>query len=349
MRISSNPHVLVIRLSAMGDVAMTVPVLQQFCKTHPSAKVTVLTKAHFSPIFRGISGVSVHPALVKDRHKGLKGLWLLFVELRQLKITHVADLHFVLRSRIIGLFFRFAGVPVQVLDKDRRERKRLTRYPYKEFFPIKPMFERHVEVFHKLGFHLNCDPPSFLKPLPLSRNVGQIFKKNGRYKIGIAPFAAYSSKAYPLAMMVKVIGQLIKMAKIDVFLFGGGASERQLLEDVARGFPEQVSSVVGLFSLDQELELISNLDVMLAMDSGNGHLAANYGVPVVTVWGVTHPYAGFAPFGQPLEYSVLPDRKIFPAIPTSIYGKKYPEGYENAIGTISPNDIVEKVIQVLSI
>ena len=58
------------------------------------------------------------------------------------------------------------------------------------------------------------------------------------------------------------------------------------------------------------------------MDSGNGHLAAMYGIPVITVWGVTHPYAGFAPFLQPEENSITADREQFPLIPTSVYGNK---------------------------
>ena len=98
----------------------------------------------------------------------------------------------------------------------------------------------------------------------------------------------------------------------------------------------------------EELQLISNLDLMLAMDSGNGHLAAIYGVPTITIWGITHPYAGFAPFGQPEENSLLADRTKFPFIPTSIYGNKMPDGYENAMETIHPDKILEKIIELTS-
>ena len=65
--------------------------------------------------------------------------------------------------------------------------------------------------------------------------------------------------------------------------------------------------VAGKLSFSEELDTISNLDCMISMDSGNAHLAAMYGVKVITIWGVTHPFAGFAPFHQPKEYSLLPD------------------------------------------
>ena len=83
------------------------------------------------------------------------------------------------------------------------------------------------------------------------------------------------------------------------------------------------------------------------MDSGNSHNAAMLGVKVITVWGVTHPYAGFTPFNQPEDYALLADRKQFPLIPTSVYGNIFPEGYENAAGSVSVSDIISKVRDLL--
>lgn len=81
---------------------------------------------------------------------------------------------------------------------------------------------------------------------------------------------------------------------------------------------------------------------MLSMDSGNAHLAAMYGVPTVTLWGVTHPYAGFAPFNQE-AHCLLSDRKLYPAIPTSVYGNEVPEGYQEVMRTIIPEEVVAKI------
>ncbi|NRA93110.1 MAG: ADP-heptose--LPS heptosyltransferase RfaF, partial [Psychroserpens sp.] len=86
-----------------------------------------------------------------------------------------------------------------------------------------------------------------------------------------------------------------------------------------------------------------NLKLMVSMDSGNAHLAAMFGVKVITIWGVTHPYAGFYPFDQDTLLAVLADRKQFPKIPTSVYGNVLPEGYDNAIGSISVETIVKKI------
>jgi len=101
--------------------------------------------------------------------------------------------------------------------------------------------------------------------------------------------------------------------------------------------------VAGQLKFQQELQLISNLDIMLSMDSGNAHIAAMLGVKTITLWGATHPFTGFSPFNQPLENALVSDRNLFPKLPTSVYGNKIVEGYEEAMRTISVESVMEKI------
>src|SRR5690606_7834232 len=131
-----------------------------------------------------------------------------------------------------------------------------------------------------------------------------------------------------------------------IILFGGGKKETAILNTLENEF-ENIINTSGKFTLDDELDVISNLDVMLSMDSGNAHLAAMFGIKVVTIWGVTHPFAGFAPFNQPEDYALIADRNKFPKIPTSIYGNTYPKGYEHAAGSILPKIIIDKIKTII--
>ncbi len=164
--------------------------------------------------------------------------------------------------------------------------------------------------------------------------------------IGIAPFAAYTSKMYPLGLMAEVIRELDRLDKYRIFLFGGGKQEIKQLQNMEHPFAN-VSNVAGKLTFEEELALISNLDLMLSMDSGNGHMAAMYGVPVITLWGVTHPYAGFVPFNQPISNQLLADRNQYPLIPTSIYGNKFPKEYSEVMKTILPETVVSKIREIL--
>ena len=337
---SAATHILVIRFSAMGDVAMTVPVLRALTSQHPQVKITVVTRAFFKPFFEDIPNVEVYVTDLKGKHKGVLGLYKLSKELRTLDFDVVADLHNVLRSKILKLFF--FGKKVVQIDKGRAEKKALVSGEAVK--QLKTTHQRYVDVFNNLGFPVDLSQPKFTKAKPLTKAVLGLGINTNEALVGIAPFAAYESKMYPLENMEAVISELSKDYK--VILFGGGDREIEALNTFEAKY-DNVVSVAGKLSFKEELELISNLELMLAMDSGNGHLAAMFGVKVITIWGVTHPFAGFVPFNQPEDFQLTADRNQYPKIPTSIYGNKYPESYENAAGSIAVETIVSKVRSII--
>jgi ADP-heptose:LPS heptosyltransferase len=255
----------------------------------------------------------------------------------------IADLHSVLRTRILRLYLSFSGIPFRRLDKARAEKRALTRPSGKRWKPLMPTWRRYAAVFENLGMPLKPEPTDVL-PKAAVPKVFEALLKTGT-KIGLAPFAAHAGKCYPEASMQEVIRLLQAHDGVHIYLFGGGKQEVETL----KGWEQEYSnciSVAGYANLDAELDLISNLDLMVSMDSGNGHLAAMFGVPVLTLWGVTHPYAGFAPYGQTVEGSLTADRTEFPEIPTSIYGNKVPAGYEKAMESIAPEAVCARILQM---
>jgi ADP-heptose:LPS heptosyltransferase len=317
--------------------------LSAFAQQNPSVKLTVVSRPFFKPFFDGIPNVEFFAVDVKERHKGFFGLLKLYSDLKKLNIDAVADLHNVLRSQIIRTLFSLSGKKVAATDKGRADKKALTRAEKKVFQPVKTMVERHVETFKKLGFSVDLSLPNFPEKAILSEEILSISGKKDNFKcIGIAPFAQYESKVYPLDLMQKVIDNLAENGNYKLFLFGGGKEETEKLNTLAKQ-RENIVVVAGKLKFNQELQLISNLDVMLSMDSGNAHIAAMLGVKVITLWGATHPFAGFAPFNQPLENCLTADRNQYPLLPTSVYGNKKVEGYEDVMRSISVESIVEKI------
>ncbi|HBI00414.1 MAG TPA: glycosyltransferase family 9 protein [Flavobacterium sp.] len=345
---SKPKHILVIRLSAMGDVAMTVPVLRALVLQNTEVKITVVSRPFFKPFFEGIPNVDFFAVHLQNRHKGFFGLLRLFSDLKKLKIDAVADLHNVLRSKVVRVLFALSGKKVAFTDKGRAEKKALTSLTNKVFKPVKSMVERHTETFKELGFSIDLTNPQFPTKAVLSDEILKITGNKNQNWLGIAPFAQYQSKVYPLDLMQKVIDELATNNSIKIFLFGGGNEEIQKLNQLQNNH-SNVIVLAGKLKFNQELEVISNLDVMLSMDSGNAHIAAMLGVKVITLWGATHPYAGFSPFNQPLENCLVSDREKFPLLPTSIYGNKKVEGYEDVMRSILPEKIVFSVHSLLGI
>ncbi|MEL1246007.1 glycosyltransferase family 9 protein [Flavobacterium sp. DGU11] len=339
-------HILVIRLSAMGDVAMTVPVVRELIERHENVKVTVVSKAAYKPFFDDIPRVSFFEADTEGRHKGFFGLLRLYNELKSLRVYAVADLHNVLRSKVITKLFALRGKKTATVDKARKERAALTSLTNKVFEPLMSVSRRYAAVFEKLGFPVTLENPLFPEKQKLTLDLLELLGPKNEKWIGIAPFAQHRSKIYPRELMQQVITGLAANPGYKLMLFGGGKQETHTLKKYAEGL-DNVFVIAGKMNLKQELRLISNLDLMLSMDSGNAHIAAMFGVKVVTLWGATHPYTGFAPFNQPKDYAIVSDREKYPLLPTSVYGNKKVKGYDDAMKTILPGTVVNKINDIL--
>lgn len=345
--IKKPKHLMIIRLSALGDVAMTVPVVLALRQQYPALKITVVSRPFFSHFFAGIPDVDFVGIDFNKYKSGLPGLYEVYKDLSRVGIDAYADLHDVLRTKVIKFLFKWNKVSVVSLDKGRRARKQLTALKPKTIRPIKSILTRHTEVCEKLNLPIDLSQISLLDKGQISDSIVKYTGDKKSIWIGIAPFATYATKMYPLDLMEQVIKQLEK-ENLKVLLFGGGEKEIEKLETLATASKNSIN-MAGKLSFDRELTLISNLDLMLSMDSGNGHLAAMYGVPVITMWGNTHPYAGFIPFNQPLSNSLVPDLKTYPFLPTSIYGNKIIDNYEDCMKSISPESVVEKIKSLLGV
>ncbi len=329
----------------MGDVAMTVPVIKILAQTYPDLKITILSKILFKPFFEGIENVDFLEADIYGEHRRF-GLVKLVNEANALGIDAVADLHNVIRSKIITRLLKIKGIKIASIDKGRKEKKALVSSE-EEIFQLKTTHQRYADTFEKLGFQITLETKVVFIKKQLLPKLNALLGVEQKKLVGIAPFAAYQSKMYPLHLMAEVIAHLDKSNKYRIFLFGGGKMEIAKLKKLENPFAN-VTSVAEKLNFEEQLALISNLDLMVSMDSGNGHLAAMYGIPVITLWGVTHPFAGFTAFNQPEKNQILSDKKKFPLIPTSVYGNNFPNGYENVMETIKPLEVVEKIKEILN-
>ncbi len=310
--------ILVLRFSAMGDVAMTVPVLQEVVATYPEVSLVVVSRKAFEPFFDGIPRVAFHAFEPNTKHRGILGLFRLFKELKTHRAFALADLHENLRTRILRSLFRLTSTPIAILNKGRAEKKALTRKENKINIPLKSTFERYADVFASLGYPILLKNTLSRKPETLTQAILKQSGTKGNEKwIGVSPFAQHAQKVYPLDKMENV-STALALRGHRIFVFGGGKEEQKIAENWAKK-NKNITSLIGKLSLKEELTLISNLDVMLSMDSSGMHLASLKGIPVVSVWGATHPNAGFVGYGQTIQNCVQLDLSCRPC---SIYGNK---------------------------
>ena len=334
-------NVLLIRFSAIGDVAMTVPVVYSVAKAYPDKHFTMLSNIRFAPFFSGMpENVSFIGVDLKKDYHGFGAMLKLFFRLCKKHFDVVADLHGVLRTTALSIFFRLFFTRVSRIDKDRRSRKLLTRSKNKDLTPRLTSFDRYRIVLENLGFSFELNFHSIFgdKKADLSTIKDIIDDKDCPW-VGIAPFAAHKGKIYPLYLMEDVVAQIDSTILCRQFVFAYG-KERSLVEEWARKY-RSVEIIDPRLGLAGELTLISNMEVMLAMDSSNMHLASITATPVVSVWGATHPVAGFLGWGQKPEDCIQLE---MPCRPCSIYGKtKCIYGDYRCLTGIDPDSVFAKV------
>ncbi|MVM37810.1 glycosyl transferase [Spirosoma sp. HMF3257] len=347
-------QLLLLRFSAMGDVALLAPVVQAFTQRYPDAGITLVTRTKFAVFFEQFPSVRIIGADFDGRHKGVGGLVRLFNELRQLaSFAVVVDAHQNLRSGVLKSLFRLIGVPSVTLDKGRTEKKELTRKENKIRRRLPHSVERYAQVFDKAGYAIQPARP-FQFPLFTSSEVElasflnrQAITPNTLW-LGIAPFAQHEQKMWPFERFVPLLEKLYTDQPITIFLFGGGSAEIAQLETLRQKYP-QVILVAGQLSMAAELSLIHQLTGMLCMDSGNMHLAALSGVPVLSIWGATHPDAGFGPWGQGEEAILQIPTDVLPCRPCSVFGNTPCwRGDLACLNDISVEAVAERVRKVLN-
>ncbi len=342
-------RILIMRLSALGDVAMTVPVITSLALQYPQLEITVLSREQFKPLFNEMpSNVTFFGAQFHGAHRGIEGLNRLYAELKTKNFDYIADFHDVLRTKYLRMRFAVTGAGMERIDKERKAKRRLVRREDKVLVNLKSGFRRYADVLERLGFPVllnftsiygqGTGDFSIIEPITGKRPVDEKW-------IGIAPFAKHKGKVYPIELEEKVVAHFAQRPNTRVFLFGGGIHEKNILDGWVAKYPN-LTSMIGKLDMDKELNLISHLDVMLSMDSANMHLASIVNTPVVSVWGATHPYAGF------LGWKQLPVNCVqltMSCRPCSIFGDKpcYRGDYA-CLYDIRPEQVIQKVEGVLT-
>lgn len=344
-------HLLIIRFSAMGDVAMTVPVIYSLAQQYPQLRISVLSRPYAQAFFDNLApNVDFMAADLKHEYRKIRGLNKLYRRLTAKQFTAVADFHDTLRSKYLRMRFFMDRFKVAHIDKHRSEKRELIDHQNKVLKPIQSAFQNYADVLSELGYPIKLN---FNSIFPTNNEAfSSLIPKIGNYKenekwIGLAPFAAHTGKIYPLTQMEQTLqGLLKKYPTARIFLFGGSNQEKKVFLQWTKKYPSCTVVPTTLYSLQEELILMSRLDVMISMDSANMHLASLVNTPVVSIWGATHPYAGFMGWNQSIENAVQTD---LPCRPCSIYGEKPCRRKDYAcLYQIKPEQIIQQVDKILS-
>lgn len=306
---------------------MLASVFREFIHQNPDVQLIMVSRENFWDLFNGIPNL-IFKGIDVDDYKGFLGLRKLAKQLKsEFQPDYIADLHDVIRTKVLNKIFFRHRYKIYVLDKGKEEKEHLTDVWNIDKKPIRKTVERYADVLREMGFSLT-----------LSHQYQPAQKEKSG--IGFAPFAQHKGKVLPFEKSFEVARILSEHHKI--YFFGGGKKENEILRQWEKEIPNS-ESLAGKMTLKQELEKISELKVMISMDSANMHLASLAGTRCISVWGATHPYAGFLGYGQSEDDVV--QVKDLTCRPCSVFGdKECYRGDYACLEEITVKQIIDKVL-----
>jgi len=307
----------------MGDVAMTLPVLKGLLNQNNKLTITLATRPLFLPFFENIPRLHVFECDFQNKYKGFSGILRLFRDLKSLSYFHqVIDLHNVLRSRILNFLFYLSGIPVSSINKGRSEKRKLIKGQI--FSKLKSTSQRYLDVFKALNlkFEFPTLPVIILNDC-YNREAHNFVHETDpadAYRIGLAPCSLHELKTWPLSHTQEFLRMMEDRTDAIIYLFGGGRKEESLLADLSAGY-KRCFNTAGQLSLGAEMALMHRMQFMITMDSSNMHLSSLLGVKTITLWGATHPYAGFQAYQQEDDRDFQISKKDLSCRPCTVFGK----------------------------
>jgi ADP-heptose:LPS heptosyltransferase len=341
--------VLVTRFSAVGDIAMSIPMLYSLCRSYPQHRFIFASRERFGQFFINKPENLEFIGINTDEFKGFSGLFRLYRKLRKEFHPDIyADLHDVLRTKILRFYFNvFGRTKCRHIIKGRKEKRALTRRDNKCRNELKSTFERYRDVFTRSGLPFE---PRFTSLFNGGRSdigdfAGTIPQKGNDKWIGIAPFAKHNGKIYPIEKMEQVVERLSAHPGVRIFFFGNGPEEEKVVNGWCSKYP-RTASFIGKSNFNGEIRFINHLDVMVCMDSANMHIASLAGTPAISIWGATSPLAGFLGWEQQREDCIeLP----LECRPCSIFGNKPCIHGDYRCMNIEPQAIIERIARKIGL
>jgi ADP-heptose:LPS heptosyltransferase len=310
---------LLIRLSSLGDILLTTPLLEALRTKYPDAQIDMVVSSEYAPLAPLLPGKpSVH---VFNKSEGLIGLMHLRKEMQSEGYDAVLDLHNNLRSRVLR---RGLGRHTFVIRKRTMKRWLLVRYKMNTLRDEPDVIGRYFEAAHPLGVRDVGAGARLVNPKPVKERA-----------IAMAPGARHLTKRWPARYYI-MLGKELVAQGYEVRLFGSVA-ERELCESICDEIDSgRCTNYAGELSLSATALEIAKCERAVTNDSGLMHVATAVGTPTVAIFGPTVREFGFVPRAN-IEIAEV--RGLYCRPCTAHGSERCPEGHFRCMLEIEPVQI----------
>ncbi len=319
------PRFLVIRLSSIGDIVLTTPVIRCLKKQVPDAEVHVLTKSAFRSVLQ-------HNPYIDRLHLWDKSYTLLIDQLRQLDFDQVIDLHH--NSKTLRIK-RDLGVPASSFYKLNIEKYLLTAFKI-NILPSVHIVDRYLDTVKHLGVKNDEAGLDYFLSESDCLTCADIPGAQWGGFVAVVIGAALGTKRWPKEHFQELCREL---AHPIVLL--GGKDDRETGDFIASVDPIKIYNACGKFSLNESADWVRRSKFVITGDTGLMHIAAAFKKPIISLWGNTVPMFGMTPYyGSEKVKNIMFEHKVWCRPCSKIGYARCPLGHFSCMKKIEPKQVL---------
>ena len=328
MKINNCKHILIVRLSSLGDILLTTPLIRSLKKQNPNLQIDLLIRSEYSDLLKANPYISSLHLFSREDQENKK----LKIKLMEMKYDCIIDLQNNLRSK---LFLNNLTGEVLTFNKKRFEKVLLVHLKINLLKEVSQIPIRYAETIP--DFQLDDEGLDMFLPENITSRIPP-----GQNVIGLCPGARHFTKRWQKENFIQ-LGKMLIEKGFSVALFGG-KSDRELCEEISKEIPGSVN----LPTEDDILQLATDMQQCKAIvcnDSGLMHAACAVKIPVVAIYGSTVREFGFTPYGCK---NIILENNSLTCRPCSHIGKKKcPQKHFRCMLELTPAQAFESINKVL--
>lgn len=329
-------RILIIRLSSIGDVLLTSPMLRVLRRRFPNATIDFVIKKKFKDAIR--TNPHIDHVWPYDIASGLPGLIQLRRKLKTKKFDLILDLHNNFRSRIL----RKLGAPVRTLKKLKLNRFLLVKFKINRYPRIIPVHQRYINTTAEFGIEDDGKGLEFYVDAGAQKTVDERLKselETSRPIIGIAPGAGFAAKRWLPEYFAHTAKVLQQEYQAQIWLFGN--QDDRTITDMISEHVNSAVNLAGELPLMQTAAALNRINLLLTNDTGLMHLATALKKPTVAVFGPTVRELGFFPVGENALVVEHPNLSCRPC--THMGRHECPKGHFKCMREVTPEQVLRAV------
>ncbi len=331
---------LIIRLSSIGDIILTTPLIRALRNTYPNSVIDFIVNEEYEELL--LNNPYIDNLYLFESKKGFREIFKWRKRIRNNRYSFIFDLHRNNRTILMTRWLR--NVDIGKVNKRIIKRFVLVKFGLNLYKKIVPMTNRYFEAASKHKLIDDCMGTDLFSHGNMPLEIDSSMER--KYLIVMVPGAGFFTKRWLPDYFAELADNLIEKNKAEIYLIGSG-DDRNICSEIKNKMNNYVHDLSGNYNLLETASIIAASDAVITNDTGMMHVAVSQKKPVLSFFGSTTEELGFFPYGN--SYEVLENKELN-CRPCSHIGRhRCPKGHFKCMKDLSPEMAYRSLLNLLGI